>query len=112
GPSTAQVAKFRPRSPQASGARPGLDFLEQARVFNRDDGLVGERLEQFDLPVGEQLHPVASQDNCSERCSRNSGRHLRTVWGRWASGGRRSPWSSPKKRWVRTTPMSLSYGAR
>ncbi len=33
--------------------RPRLHLLEQSRVLDGDDGLVGEGLEEFDLALGE-----------------------------------------------------------
>ena len=39
----------------------GLDLLEQPHVLDRDHGLIGEGLEQFDLLGGERLHVRAAQ---------------------------------------------------
>ena len=37
-------------------------LLEQPRVLDGDDGLVGERLEQRDLPVGERSRHSLARD--------------------------------------------------
>jgi hypothetical protein len=44
-------------------ARPCLHLLEQARVFNGDDCLVGKSFEQIDLSVGEWADLAASDHN-------------------------------------------------
>ena len=40
---------------------PALQLGEQARVLDGDDGLVGEGLQQADLPVGERTHLLAAE---------------------------------------------------
>ena len=50
GQELATCAGWRPRA----GAVRLLQFLEQARVLDRDHGLVGERLQQRDLLLGER----------------------------------------------------------
>jgi len=44
--------------------RSRLYFLEEARIFDRDDRLVGEGLQQFNLSVGKWAHLRATQGNC------------------------------------------------
>src|SRR5262245_7629370 len=44
-----------------------LRLFEKARVFNRDDGLVGEGVDEFDLTFGERAHfgaPDEDYANC------------------------------------------------
>jgi len=44
-----------------------LHFFEKARVFNRDHGLVGEGVDEFDLAFGEWAHfgaPNGDHPNC------------------------------------------------
>ena len=44
-----------------------LDLLEQAYVFNCDDGLASESFHQFDLPVSKRLNKVAPNRKDSYR---------------------------------------------
>jgi hypothetical protein len=39
--------------------------IEQARVLDGDDGLVGKSLEKVDLSIGERAHLGASDNNNS-----------------------------------------------
>jgi hypothetical protein len=43
----------------------GLQLLEEAHVLDRDDRLIGEGLEQGNLPLGEELGLRAPQSDCS-----------------------------------------------
>src|SRR5262245_43801657 len=43
-----------------------LDLLEQSCVLDRDDGLVGERLQQFNLSVSKWAHLRTTQCNCPD----------------------------------------------
>src|SRR6516225_6211845 len=45
----------------------GLHLVEQADIADRDDGLVGERLQEFDLLVVEGLHFDAAKRNDADR---------------------------------------------
>ena len=44
-----------------------LQLVEQPRVLDRDDGLVGERLHQLDLLVGERPHFLAVDGDHADR---------------------------------------------
>ena len=62
----AQGLQLLHRSRQISG--PGLQFLEQPDVLDRDDGLVGEGLDEVDLLVGEgSHHPAPDRDDPDRR---------------------------------------------
>ena len=50
---------------ELGGAR--LHFLEQARILDRDDGLVGEGLEDGNLLLGEWPHLRPANDDCADR---------------------------------------------
>jgi hypothetical protein len=43
-----------------------LQFLEKARVLDRDHGLIGEALQQGDLLVGEGAGLVTKEDECAD----------------------------------------------
>ena len=47
--------------------RPCLHLVEQASVLDGNDSLVGERLEEFDLRVGEGADLIAADQNGSNR---------------------------------------------
>jgi hypothetical protein len=49
--------------------------LEQAHVFDRDHRLVGEGLNQFDLPVRERPNFSARQDDYADRRTFTQQRH-------------------------------------
>jgi hypothetical protein len=40
-----------------------LQFAEQPRIFQRDYGLVGKGADEFDLSLGERLHPHPPETN-------------------------------------------------
>ena len=42
-------------------ARPRLHLVEQAHVLDRDDGLIGEGLDDFDLAIGEKSRLLARE---------------------------------------------------
>ena len=44
-----------------------LHLLEQPRVLDGDQGLVGESLDQLDLPVGERLEGIAGHRDDADR---------------------------------------------
>src|SRR5262249_7222353 len=46
---------------------PSLQFLEEPHVLDRDDRLVGERLQQRDLLLGERPHLGAADLNRADR---------------------------------------------
>ncbi len=48
-------------------ARAGLDLVEQPRILDRDHGLVGEGLHQFDLAIGKGLDAPPRQHEISDR---------------------------------------------
>jgi hypothetical protein len=56
-------------------ARARLQLLEQPRILDGDHSLVGECLEQLDLPFGEPPRYVARYCNCSNRPAVLSHRH-------------------------------------
>ena len=58
---------------QIVGAR--LNFVEQARVLDGDNRLVGEGFEQFDVPFGEGTDLIAGDENRSDRCAIAQHRH-------------------------------------
>ena len=43
--------------------RASIDLIEQSNVFDRDDRLVGEGLDELDLLLGERMHRAASQND-------------------------------------------------
>ena len=66
---------FSSATERDSSRRARLHLLEQPRVLDGDHGLVGERLEQIDLPVGERSHGSCGQRRCTPTAlpSRSSG---------------------------------------
>jgi hypothetical protein len=56
-------------------ARAGLQFTEQPRILNRDDRLVGEGADQFDLPLGERLDPLPRKPDNADRLAAAEQRH-------------------------------------
>ena len=73
-----------------------LQLLEQAGVLDGDDGLVGERLQQLDLPLGERLDLVAAvrtkiADDATPSAAAAPpaafGANRSTSWARWWYSG-------------------------
>ena len=42
-------------------------FVQQPRIFNGDDGLSGEVVDQFDLLVGERPNPLSKNDESADK---------------------------------------------
>ena len=63
----------------------GLQLLEQPHVLDGDDGLVGEGLEQLDLPVGERTDLAPRDDD------RADGLPSRSIGTAGCSASRRRP---------------------
>jgi len=55
--------------------RTGLQFAEQPRVLDRDNGLVGKGADQFDLPLAEWLDPLPRQREDPDRFALTQQRH-------------------------------------
>ena len=51
------------------------EFVEQARVLDRDNGLVGKRDDEFDLLLGKSLDPGSHQDQDTDRPAFAQQRH-------------------------------------
>jgi len=56
-------------------ARARLQFAEQPRVLDRDDGLVGKGAHQFDLPLGVWLHAISPEIDHAEHLPLAQQRH-------------------------------------
>ena len=56
-------------------ARPRLHLLEQTRVLDGDNGLVGEGLEQLDLPIGKWARLLAADIDGADRFAIAQHRH-------------------------------------
>ena len=56
-------------------ARAGVQFVEQADILDRDDGLVGEGLKQVDLPLRKRLDLAARYGDCADRIAVLQDRH-------------------------------------
>src|SRR5262249_31227999 len=62
-----------------------LNFCEQSHILNRDDSLVGESLEKFDVCVRECIHVLMDEDDHADYFVLTKHRH-----GKFASGTTRS----------------------
>src|SRR6516162_7595800 len=57
----------------------GLYLVEEADIADRDDGLVGERLQEFDLLVIEGLHFDAAKRDDADRLTQKGYGQNRTL---------------------------------
>ena len=55
--------------------RARLHLLEQPRVLDGDDGLVGERLQKLDVFLAERMHNLAGQNDCTNHTAFTRERH-------------------------------------
>ena len=83
-------------------------FGDQPRVLDRDHRLIGEGADEFDLPVGERLDPLAREHDDSNRFTFAQQRHAKRgpLLAQPDRSRRDSPERRPRREYARRGPRA------